>query len=73
MMNKPTLEQYEKAKKDYDTYCTWLGISRREQSSLIDSLAVERSHELRYLEQAEKCREIIVAYEIYEQAENGKR
>ena len=70
-MNKPTLEEYEKAKKDFENYCSWARIARSKQGELIDSLAEERRNEVFYLEQAEKRREVIVAYEIYEQAENG--
>lgn len=70
-MSKPTLEEYEKAKKDFENYCSWTRIARSKQGELIDSLAEERRNEVFYLEQAEKRREVIVAYEIYEQAENG--
>lgn len=70
-MNKPTLEEYEKAKKDFENYCSWARMARSKQGELIDSLAEERRNEVFYLEQAEKQREVIVAYEIYEQAENG--
>ena len=70
-MNKPTLEEYEKAKKDFENYCSWARMARSKQGELIDSLAEERRNEVFYLEQAEKRREVIVAYEIYEQAENG--
>lgn len=70
-MNKPTLEEYEKAKKDFENYCSWARIARSKQGELIDSLAEERRNEVFYLEQSEKRREVIVAYEIYEQAENG--
>ena len=68
-MNKPTLEEYEKAKKDFENYCSWARMARSKQGELIDSLAEERRNEVFYLEQAEKQREVIVAYEIYEQAE----
>ena len=70
-MDKPTLEQYEKAKNDFGNYCDWARISRHKQGELIDALADERRSELFYHEQADKCREIIVAYEVYEKAEKG--
>lgn len=53
-MNKPTLEEYEKAKKDFENYCFWARMARSKQEELIDSLAKERSYEVLYLEQAEK-------------------
>lgn len=68
---KPTLEEYEKAKEDYKTYCSWLGLARQQKNELIDALAVERQNELLYAKQAEKQRDIIRCYEIYEHLENG--
>ena len=68
---KPTFEEYEKAKTDYKTYCSWLRMAREKKNELIDALAVERENELLYLKQAEKQHEIIRCYEIYEQIEKG--
>ena len=68
---KPTLEEYEKAKKEYKTYCSWLRMAREKKNELIDALVIERENELRYLKQAEKQHEIIRCYEIYEQIEKG--
>ena len=66
---KPTLEEYEKAKQEYKTYCSWLRMAIEKKNELIDSLAVERENELLYLKQAEKQHDIIRCYEIYEQLE----
>ena len=68
---KPTLEEYEKAKQEYKTYCSWLRMAREKKNELIDALAVERENELLYLKQAEKQHDIIRCYEIYEQLEKG--
>lgn len=68
---KPTLEEYEKAKQEYKTYCLWLSMAREKKNELIDALAVERENELIYLKQAEKQHDIIRCYEIYEQLEKG--
>lgn len=68
---KPTLEEYEKAKQEYKTYCSWVKMAREKKNELIDALAVERQNELIYLKQAEKQRDIIRCYEIYEQIEEG--
>ena len=68
---KPTLEEYEKAKEDYKTYCSWLGLARQKKNELIDALAIERQNELLYTKQAEKQRDIIRCYEIYEHLEKG--
>lgn len=70
-MNKPTLEEYGKAKEAYEMYLSWIKIAREHRDDLIDNLAMERANELRYLEQAEHYREIIVAYETYERIEKG--
>ena len=71
MPKKPTHEEYEKAKQEYKTYCSWLRMAREKKNELIDALAVERENELLYLKQAEKQHEIIRYYEIYEQIEKG--
>lgn len=68
---KPTLEEYEKAKQEYKTYCSWLRMAREKKNEIIDALAVERQNELLYLKQAEKQHDIIRCYEIYEQIEKG--
>lgn len=68
---KPTLEEYEKAKQEYKTYCSWLRMAREKKNELIDAIAVERQNELLYLKQAEKQHDIIRCYEIYEQIEKG--
>lgn len=68
---KPTLEEYEKAKQDYKTYCSWLRMAREKKNELIDALAVERQNELIYLKQSEKQHDVIRCYEIYEQLEKG--
>lgn len=68
---KPTLEEYEKAKQEYKTYCSWLRMAREKKNELIDALAIERENELLYLKQAEKQHDIIRCYEIYEQLEKG--
>ena len=68
---KPTLEEYEKAKQDYKTYCSWLRMAREKKNELIDALAVERENELLYLKQSEKQHDVIRCYEIYEQLEKG--
>lgn len=68
---KPTLEEYQKAKEEYKTYCSWLRMAREKKNDLIDALAVERENELLYLKQDEKQHDIIRCYEIYEQLEKG--
>jgi hypothetical protein len=68
---KPNLEEYEKAKQEYKTYCSRLRMAREKKNELIDALAVERQNELLYLKQAEKQCDIIRCYEIYEQIEKG--
>lgn len=70
-IKKPTLEEYEKAKQEYKTYCSWLRMAREKKNELIDALAVERQNELLYLKQAEKQHDIIRCYEIHEQIEKG--
>jgi hypothetical protein len=73
IVKKPTIEEYEKAKQEYKTYCSWLRMAREKKNELIDALVVERQNELLYLKQAEKQHEIIRCYEIYEQIEkNGE-
>lgn len=72
-MKKPTLEEYEKAKKDFENYRSWARMARSKQEELIDSLAKERSYEVLYLEQAEKQRGVIVAYEVFEQVEKRSK
>ena len=66
---KPTLEEYEKAKQEYKTYCSWLRMAREKKNKLIDALAVERQNESLYLKQTEKQLDIIRCYEIYEKLE----
>ena len=68
---KPTLEEYEKAKQEYKTYCSWLRMTREKKNELIDALVIERQNELLYLKQAEKQHDIIRCYEICEQSEKG--
>lgn len=69
---KPTLEEYEKAKKDYQMFCSWLRTCRDKKNELIDALVIERSNELLYEKEAEKRRDIIRCYEIYEALEAKK-
>lgn len=71
MMKKPTLEEYEKARKEYRTYFSWLQTAREKKNELIDVLANERKKELVYLKQVEKQLDIIRRYEIYERIEKG--
>ena len=69
IVKRPTLEEYEKAKQEYKTYCSWLRTTREKKNELIDALAIEMENELLYLKQAEKQHDIIRCYEIYEQLE----
>lgn len=66
-MEKPTLEQYEQAKKNIEAYADWISRSRSKQTELIDALSEERDREKALLDAYEKCRETIVAYDIYAQ------
>lgn len=71
LTKKPTLEEYEKAKQDYKTYCSRLRMAREKKDELIDALAIERENESLYLKQAEKQLDIIHCYEIYARLEKG--
>ena len=68
-MNKPTIEEYNKAKEEYNTYCSWCARARERKNKLLDELIVERNNEKLYFDLAEKQREIICTYEIYEETE----
>lgn len=70
-MNKPTLEEYEKAKQDYKTFCSWARLAKEKKDKLIDELIIERENELLYQKEAEKQYDIIRCYEIYEKIEKG--
>ena len=70
IMSKPTKEEYEQAKKDYQMFCSWLKMCKDKKNELIDALAVERQNELLYQKLAEKHRDTIRRYEIYEELEN---
>lgn len=69
-ISKPTKEEYEQAKKDYQMFCSWLKMCKDKKNELIDALAVERQNELLYQQLAEKHRDTIRRYEIYEELEN---
>ena len=71
-MSKPTLEEYEKAKEEYETFCYWIGLARERKNKLIDELSNVRKDELMYLDLAEKYKKIIHTYELYEEIEGGK-
>lgn len=66
ILKQPTLEEYEKAKQEYKTYCSWARLARKKIDELIDELATERENELLYQKQAQEKHEIITCYEIYE-------
>ena len=70
--SKPTKEEYEQAKKDYQMFCSWLCRCRDKRNELIDALAIERQNELMYEKLAEKHRNTIRRYEIYEEIEAEK-
>lgn len=70
-MKKPTLEEYEKAKQDYKTFCSWARLAKEKKNKLIDELITERENELLYSKWAEEQHDIIRCYEIYEQIEKG--
>lgn len=72
-MNKPTLEEYEKAKQDYKTFYSWARLAKEKKDKLIDELAIERENELRYSKCAEEQHDIIRCYEIYEQIEKERK
>lgn len=72
-IGKPTQEEYEEAKKAYNMYCSWLIKSREKKNELIDALAIERENELTYEKQAEKQRDVISKFEIYEKVEAEQR
>lgn len=72
-MSKPTLEEYEKAKQEYSTFCSWIQMARERKNKLIDELSNVRKDEILYLDLAEKYRETIRKYEIYDEIERGER
>ena len=45
IVKRPTLEEYEKAKQEYKTYCSWLQMAREKKNELIDALAIEREND----------------------------
>ena len=56
-------------------FCSWLKMCKDKKNELIDALAVERQNELLYQKLAEKHRDTIRRYEIYEELEtkNSKK
>ena len=68
-MSKPTLEEYENAKQEYSTFCSWIQMARERKNKLIDELSNVRKDELLYLDLAEKYKETIHTYEVYEEIE----
>jgi hypothetical protein len=71
-LRKPTVEEYEKAKKDREYAANALFLCRKRRDDLIDELSREREHEKFYMELYEKHRDIIRRYEIYKEIEaNG--
>lgn len=71
-MSKPTLEEYENAKQEYSTFCSWIQLARERKNKLIDELSNVRKDELLYLDLAEKYKETIHTYEVYEEIERGE-
>lgn len=72
-MNKPSIEEYKEAKQEYALFSSWLQSSNAKKNELIDALITERQNERTYLEQANKYKEIILAYEIYEEIEKKSK
>lgn len=70
-MKKPTLEEYEKARQNYKTFCSWARLARENKNKLIDELVIERENELLYSKWAEEQHDTILCYEIYEKIEKG--
>lgn len=65
-MNKPTIDEYNKAKQNiqYLGDCIWR--CKKEQDELMDKIATSRQNEKIYIEAKQKAKETIMIYELYE-------
>lgn len=68
-MNKPTKEEYEKAKKDMSFFNDCICRCKKEQNKLLDELITNRNSEKFYTEALEKVKETILIYELYKDVE----
>ncbi len=72
-IEKPSIEDYNKAKHDYNLYCSWAQMARNKKNELIDALMIERQNELNYIKLAAEQREIIRRYEVYSEIERKEK
>lgn len=72
-LEKPSIEDYNKAKHDYNLYCSWAQMARNRKNELIDALTIERENELTYTKLAAEQRDIIRRYEIYAEIERKEK
>ena len=70
-MNKPTIEEYNEAKKNISLFSDWIWRCKEEQDELIDKLSANRQNEKWYREALEKARETVLVYETYEKVAEG--
>ena len=69
-MNKPTIEEYNEAKKNVSLFGDWIWRCKAEQDELIDKLSANRQNEKWYREALAKARETVLIYETYEKVES---
>lgn len=70
---KPTLEEYNKAKSNKAFAQNALRHCRERMNELIDELAAERASEISYNNMIIQANDILLAYEVYENIEKGKK
>ena len=70
---KPTLEEYNKAKSNKAFAQNALQHCRERMNDLIDELASERASEKSYIQMMTQSNDIILAYDVYEKIEKGKK
>lgn len=72
-LKKPTLAEYNQAKEDCKMYADSIEMSRERMLELIDELAAFRESEKSCMESYEKCKNIILLYETYEEIEKNHK
>lgn len=70
---KPTLEEYNQAKSNKAFAQNALQHCRERMNDLIDELAAERTSEKSYYNMIIQSNDILLAYEVYENIEKGKK
>ena len=70
---KPTLEEYNQAKSNKTFAQNALRHCRERMNELIDELATERASEISYNNMIIQANDILLAYEVYENIEKGKK